>query len=557
MLGKFFDKVLHEDENEHQKQVGHKEEEKQGWSKTLILVSILVFAIAFSSRMVFLFFFTDPHVVGTDWYGDVYHHWQIALLSKEVGFSHGFLRLWDLKGLEYYWGLMHPLVLILGFIVSGSIDILVPRMVSVIFSSLAISLLFLIITRYFNKKAGFAAAIFASFVPVALFSDTLGMQEPLGLFFLLFGVFLWPRHAFFAGLTWMFAGMVRSEYWLFGAGLTLALILRSRQTHKKVILFLGYILPLVFYMKYMLDYTGNPIYPIYYNFMATVVGDWFIKDGVELSSKVLLIKSVSQVFTIVFVALGVLFLWRRPRGYLYYLVGLANLVFIFFVFGFGSYLFGYPEDGSIFIIDRNWVDRIMAWQWVFIGSIISIVLFYYTLEILKHKHVKAVGLFLSSGIFVSILLASQLSWPSISYHYTKALAPMDGEAASARKIAENYQQEGSIIVPDGRPLLTYDLVVKENIPAQKLVSALYGPFYYAKVDPFENWGDFRLEIIKWLQKEDARLFVLAGSFGLSDSLGQYSKMMEYEKDKLFTLVEEFSGFRIYRVNTNELYKQEF
>jgi len=184
MLGKFFDKVLHEDENEHQKQVGHKEEEKQGWSKTLILVSILVFAIAFSSRMVFLFFFTDPHVVGTDWYGDVYHHWQIALLSKEVGFSHGFLRLWDLKGLEYYWGLMHPLVLILGFIVSGSIDILVPRMVSVIFSSLAISLLFLIITRYFNKKAGFAAAIFASFVPVALFSDTLGMQEPLGLFFL-------------------------------------------------------------------------------------------------------------------------------------------------------------------------------------------------------------------------------------------------------------------------------------------------------------------------------------------------------------------------------------
>ena len=89
------------------------------------------------------------------------------------------------------------------------------------------------------------------------------------------------------------------------------------------------------------------------------------------------------------------------------------------------------------------------------------------------------------------------------------------------------------------------------------MSALYGPFYYAKVDPFENWGDFRLEIIKWLQKEDARLFVLAGSFGLSDSLGQYSKMMEYEKDKLFTLVEEFSGFRIYRVNTNELYKQEF
>src|SRR3990172_2522164 len=300
MIGKILDKVLHEDEDDVRRADEKKGEKKEGWSKTLLLGTLLVFIIAFSSRMVFLFFFTNPHVVGTDWYGDVYHHWQIALLSKEVGFSHGFLRLWDLKGLEYYWGLMHPLVLILGFIISGSIDILVPRMVSVIFSSLAVTLMFLVISRYFNKKAGFAAAIFASFVPVALFSDTLGMQEPLGLFFLLFGVFLWPRHAFFAGLTWMFAGMVRSEYWLFGAGLTLALILRSRQTHKKVILFLWYILPLVFYMKYMLDYTGNPIYPIYYNFMATVVGDWFIKDGVELSSKVLLIKSVSQVFTIVF-----------------------------------------------------------------------------------------------------------------------------------------------------------------------------------------------------------------------------------------------------------------
>src|SRR3989344_3327790 len=149
MLGKFFDKILHEDEaslNESLRgKIPSQEKFKHPW-----VWAVIFFAAAFIFRIGILFFMTIPENVGPGWYGDVYHHWQIAYLSKTVGFKEGFLRLWDFKGLEYYWGLLHPLVLIIGFALSGSTSIVVPRMISVIFGSLSITLIFLIINRHFN-----------------------------------------------------------------------------------------------------------------------------------------------------------------------------------------------------------------------------------------------------------------------------------------------------------------------------------------------------------------------------------------------------------------------
>src|SRR3989344_2891728 len=118
MLGKFFDKILHEDEEaiaKAQKVENEIEEAASNiWKQRLdIFITFLIFIIALSTRLYFLFYITDPQNPGDGWAGDVFHHWQIAYLTREVGLSHGFLRLWDLKGMEFFWGPLHPILMMI------------------------------------------------------------------------------------------------------------------------------------------------------------------------------------------------------------------------------------------------------------------------------------------------------------------------------------------------------------------------------------------------------------------------------------------------------------
>ena len=102
-------------------------------------------SVALLPRLYALFFLTDPQNPGDGWHGDVFHHWQIAYLTKEIGlWDPSGPRLWDLKGLDYFWGLIHPALLVILFYVSGSVDIVIPRLVSVFFGALAVVLLSLI-----------------------------------------------------------------------------------------------------------------------------------------------------------------------------------------------------------------------------------------------------------------------------------------------------------------------------------------------------------------------------------------------------------------------------
>ena len=241
-------------------------------SRTInIVLALGIFLLALLPRLYVLFFVTDPQNPGMGWYGDTFHHWQIAYLSKEIGFSKGFLRLWDFKGMEYFWGLLHPLVLAILFKVTGSVDIVIPRLVSTVFASASLTVLFFLLRRYFNKHVALAGILLAALNPVAIFSDTVGMQEPLGLVLLFSGLFLWPRRTGWAGLLLAMAGMVRAEYWVFGAGLVVIGVIIEKENFQKLAVSLGYAIPILAYMKYMLDYTGNAIYPIYWNFMAGTV----------------------------------------------------------------------------------------------------------------------------------------------------------------------------------------------------------------------------------------------------------------------------------------------
>src|SRR5882672_11777545 len=102
-----------------------------------------VAAIAAVPRLLYLYVFTDPENPGLGAYNDVWHHWQIAYLTKEIGLSApGGPRLWDLKGLDYFWGVLHPLLMVAVFDITGSIDIVLDRLVSVAFGVAVVVLLF-------------------------------------------------------------------------------------------------------------------------------------------------------------------------------------------------------------------------------------------------------------------------------------------------------------------------------------------------------------------------------------------------------------------------------
>ena len=118
-----------------------------------------IVAAAIAARLGYLFFFTDPENAG-DGFTDAYHHWQIAYLTKEIGLTHG-PRLWDMRGWEYFWGPLHPVLMNVLFFVTGSVDIVLARLLSLLFGAAVVALIFMLCHRYWGPGVAKAAGSFS------------------------------------------------------------------------------------------------------------------------------------------------------------------------------------------------------------------------------------------------------------------------------------------------------------------------------------------------------------------------------------------------------------
>lgn len=478
-----------------------KQEEKEQEEKNTkirkndFILAGFIFLLAFIPRIAYIFIFSNPQTPG--WYTDVFHHWQIAFLSKEIGFSHGFLRLWDFKGMEYFWGLLHPLVLSILFTITGSISIVIPRLLSASGGSVSIVLLFFIVRRYFNSNAALAAAIFAAFFPTSLFSNTSGMQEELGMPLILLGILLWPRKPVLIGVLFALAAMVRAEYWLFSFGLVFSSFLLRRNLDKALTAATSYIIIILIYMKYLATWTGNYIYPIYWNFLASVKGEWFA--DLPIVGEKLMAKHISQgIFA--FGAIGILLtIIKKPKYSLFFLFGFANILFIGFMVGFGSYVKGY--------IPRFWVDRLYNWPYLFTATLIIIPPFYYLPK--KLGRLKSISYGFAWPLLIGGILISQLIWKPINYFMKPVVTIYNDEKSWAAEIAAAYQ-EGRVLLPEDRPYITYFLAHDYGISGKKMVGQMFDPFFYFpdKEDPFKNWGEDREKVLNWLKDNKIKLIAL-------------------------------------------------
>jgi hypothetical protein len=525
------DRFHHDDEHDEEVE---KDEGKKVKTSFWMLLGVILLALI--PRFYFLFFKADIQTFSSLWYGDVWHHWMIGYLTKEIGLSKGFLRLWDLKGMEYYWGALHPLLLVALFKIFGTADVLIPRLLSLVCGVTSISLVFLIVRRYWGLAVAWGAVIFASLSPIGIFNDASGLTDPLSVMLILWAVYFWPRKAFWAGVMLALAAMNRAEYWLFALGMVLVSMVIYRDWDKRITMFAGWFGVMLLYMKYLVNWTGNAIYPVAINFMATAEGGWFA--GVNFDRKALTNIAICKG---IFIGAGlgtILVWWKKIKGRWLWFFGLMNLGFLGYMLGFSEYRQSWMAE------DRVWVDRLWNWPQMFLGIVMAVVVLGWLPKRFKWWKKLHLG-WLTMG---AVVVMSQLLWKvyvdnggfaSFRWNYIRPLA----------KVTIGAYEGGSILLPEITDFLAYALYRYEGIEGKYFVGQMFGPFYYIEGDAYENWEENRARVADFFRENDIRLMVINDK--QERKRDDYLRLIRKEPD-WFTFVTEYHEKMIYKIHLPEI-----
>ncbi|MEA2644319.1 MAG: hypothetical protein QOG08_1345 [Chloroflexota bacterium] len=462
---------------------------------------VAVAAAAIIPRLVYLFRFTDPQNAG-DPFTDAYHHWQIAYLTKEIGLAHG--RLWDMRGWEYFWGPLHPVLMNVLFFLTGSIDIVLARLLSIAFGSLAVVLIFLICDRYWGIQVAIVSAAFAALSPVAIFNDAAGMGEPIAIALVLLGIWLAPGRGFLAGIAFGMAAMVRVEAWLFGAGLVFAWLIGRRRGQARWSLALGWLLTMGLYFKFLLDQTGNPIYPLYVNFQYVGLGAGGTGAILTQGQQLLWIPLGVAVLASA-VGLG-WSLWKQPPSYL-----LLTYGFGYSALSFATYL-RYASE---------WKERRFEFPLDFVAILAAVLV----INVLPQRwHVLRAP---SWALAAAGLVAVQVLWLPIQTAYSATEPLFRYEVFLGHSVGVIYNQPeyrgGVLNMPGDEPTLLYALARNEGVPGDRITSQFYDPFYYLPAGySYSDHVNVAGPLLQcWLWDTQTRLMLLSPPGPLSQSVSGY------------------------------------
>ena len=451
--------------------------------------------LALTPRLVYLFAAGDPQNAG-DGMTDTYHHWQIGYLTQQVGLSHD-LRLWDLKGLEYFWGVLHPIMLVILFWLTRSVDLIIPRLLSIAAGTLSVILIFHLCRRYWGNQVAWAATAFAALAPPVVFTETLGMVEPLAVALVLLGIWWSPSRGFLAGVTWALAAMARAEAWLATFGLLVASVLPRVRSVRRVPLVIGWMLAIGAYMNLLLIRTGNPIYPVYWEFLVEGTGRWLAPaTSSQLQYKL--------VFTMLLLATGaglLWTLWRRPTGYLLLCYGFGSTAFVLGLLALTPFISSW--SGWV------WRMRLFVFSLEF-GALLAAIALFVLLP-------RSAGNRFRGGAWVVTavaLVAVQLTWIPIQSAYNETEPAWRETLTSGRYLAGLYNQQahhwGTLNIPADQPDLTYSLVRFGGVRGGDLIGQLYDPFYDRP--PSYRYADHRAAASQalacWLKSTNTSVFVV-------------------------------------------------
>jgi len=458
-----------------------------------------IWAIALLPRLGALFFVTDPENPGDGWHGDVFHHWQIAYLTKEIGlFDPSGPRLWDLKGLDYFWGVIHPALLVVLFYLTGSVDIVIPRLVSVFFGSLAVVLVFSLCRRYWGLGVAIGAGLFAALLPTSVFIDATGFLEPMGVALVLLGIWLWPKRGLWTGVAWALAAMARAEAWIFSLGMLVATYFRRAHEGQRLLATVAWVVLILAYMKVLLDRTGNAIYPVYWNLLANIFGGWEFSKGLTPD------QVAARPFLAALMLIGLAglawTLWKRPPSYMFLTFGFGYVTYTGLSLGLTSYLRSWES--------WFWQERFFLFPYEFAGVLLAV-----GLVGLAPRRLGRRWLPVGWATLVLVLGAAQAEWAPMLNLYDATRVTWIQSQGAATQLMTVYDEpayRGSVLnIPPDKPAMFYAMVEYHGLQGRNVVGQLYDPFYYFTAFSYAQHpevGDTLMQC--WLTSTHTRLWAV-------------------------------------------------
>jgi len=476
---------------------------------------LLLFLFSLCLRLALLAL-TYPDNVG--WYEDSFHHWQISYFTLHIGLPQG--RLWDLGGMEYYWGILPALFQSLLMWLFRTSSIVPIRIANSLFGSASIVMIQRVTSRYFGSKIGYAAALLSAINPVLIVTDVSGMEEPLGILLLFLSLWFYDASPFKTGVFLALASMCRAEYWFLSIGVFGTYLIFRKSGIAFLPSILSWALVMSPYLWHLQVQTGNMFYPIYWNVVGVEMGSWI--GAFSVTSRVLLIKYAFAIAFLAVIAALAILVRRKPRAYPVLAFFLGSSVIPFFSLGFGAYI-------AVAHNDRFLVDRLFALQYIFGAILVSYTAF----------SIQRIGFFrLGNAMFrkhratlvlgVSAILILSL-WSPVMYYHVKAGGGTSGYEDLANFVAAN-RQGGTVLVPGekgGAVGLVYRIVQK-GVPAEHLLSDKYHP---------ETLG----ETLRWLQRHNVTLLIIRPS----DEF--YQPLVKTYPSK-FVLTLDVSSLQVYGTN---------
>ena len=226
----------------------------------------MIMGIAFTVRLAFLLV-----VVPIDFAWDSYHRWQIAYYTLHKGLKQG--RMWDLFGMEYYWGILPELVEAFLLWLFKSSSLMAFRAFNALIGSVSIFLLYRICKKHFNDRVAFASSLLAAICPPLVIWDTSALDGSLGVFFLLLSLYFYENRQYLCGLTLGLASMCRVEFYFLTLGLCLCYLIFERSGTKFVPAISGWLTTMVPYLLFLQTRTGDWLYQVRWNYLSSM-GAW-------------------------------------------------------------------------------------------------------------------------------------------------------------------------------------------------------------------------------------------------------------------------------------------
>jgi len=450
------------------------------------LISILL-----DQRYTFLFFFGVAFFarvvtwinIPVDWNGDSFVHWQISYLTLKIGFRH--FRMWDLNGLEYFWGMVPHLVEagIMG--VLGASSLLPYRIFNMILGSINAYLVYLIGRDNIYWEVGLYSALFVAFFPVFTVFDITALQDTLALFFLLLGLYYYSSKPFNAGILFALASQSRIEYWLVTMIFIFSVPLFERKERRRFTsVMIGWVFSMVPFLWIFLTHTGNPIYPLYYslgnvlgggvpgatpkNFLAGITRFLLARLTRAVSDPLYLIALLSIIGT-----LGVLaYLYVRPkRRYYLYTFFIATMLVN------GLYTISYIGTRWLWMMSRILMPTLA------LGALLIFYLIYKTP--LRRARIQLL-------LIIVIAISGVQIYPKFQIYQKWTLEAYD--------VADTAMKDytGGTVICDYQTI-NYRIINKWQIPAKNILSNQYSPLYYGIKDPDE--------FVKWFRKFNVTVWI--------------------------------------------------